>query len=187
VYWQARGEDPGPSARAALGAVRESLERQPGYALAFINQGHAHQVLATAALERGRDPGPALADAEAALGQALQRNARSAEAWRYLAQARAVRARWLARQRPSREEPFEEAARAWRKAIELSPWPLDEKLAFARSCEAWAATWKRAGGDARATSRLGLSLAEEVLVARPGWREARTLRDRLQALLEPSP
>jgi serine/threonine-protein kinase len=185
-YQRARGEDPRPSARAALSAAREALARQPGYALAFISQGEAHQLLAAFLLERGGDPRPALAAAQEALGQALQRNARSAQAWRHLAETRALRARWLARQRRAREESFEEAAQAWRKAIELSPWPSDEKLAFARACEAWASDWSRAGGDARARSKLGLSLVDEVLATRPDWLEARGLRARLQAALEPA-
>jgi len=176
TYLQERGGDAVPDARAALQAARAVLERQPADGAALVYLGQAHQLLAAHDLSRGRDPRPALALAEAALGQALRLNPRRAEAWHALARVHGVRARWHARSEARGDTYFDEAARAWLKAIESSAWPLDERLAFARACQEWAAEQRRSGREALATLRLGLTLVDEVLTARPGWPKARSLR-----------
>ncbi|MFP2913216.1 hypothetical protein ACLESD_51075, partial [Pyxidicoccus sp. 3LFB2] len=79
----------------------------------------------------------------------------------------------------ARAEDFEEAARAFEKALELEPRRLDYRLAFGDFCREWAAWRKRAGLEPRPALERGLALVDEVLAARPRWTQALRLRERL--------
>ncbi|MFP2930188.1 serine/threonine protein kinase, partial [Pyxidicoccus sp. 3LG] len=184
TYLQERGGDPEADAIAALHAARAARERRPADVSALVQEGRAQQVLAAHDLARGRDSRPALAMAEAALRRALQGSARRAEVWHALALVHGVGARGYARDDPRGAARFDEAERAWRKAIELSAWPLDERLAFARACQEWAVARRRSGHEPQAMLRLGLTLTDEVLAARPGSPEARSLRASLMRALD---
>jgi serine/threonine-protein kinase len=172
VYLHAAAQEGVPSARAALRASQEAQQRAPTHPFPLINLGHASQLLATFALEAQRDPSPHVAEATQQLQQALDQLPKNGEARLYLAEARAVQARWHARQGRGQDKDFEEAAER----------PLDYRLAFGRFCREWAAWRQQAGLDPAPPLERGLELAEAVLASRPAWSEAQALSTSLQRL-----
>jgi hypothetical protein len=104
------------------------------------------------------------------------------DAWLYLAETRAVRARWQAQQGLGVDQDFEEAAQAYQHALKPSEQLLDARLAFGRFFREWALWRKRAGLDPHGPLERGLEQAEAVLAARPTWAGAQALRSSLQNL-----
>jgi tetratricopeptide (TPR) repeat protein/predicted Ser/Thr protein kinase len=171
------GEDPRAKVHAAEEAYQQAVELLPGLANPWANRAKVRHTLALFELEQGHDPLPTLAQAEEALAQAFQRNRDEPQAWRYRGEVHAVRARWLARHRPAQADAeFEEAARAFEKALQLAPQSQDYSLAFGRVCAEWARWRAAARKDATAPLARGLALANSLLAARPAWPEALLLR-----------
>jgi hypothetical protein len=157
-------------------SYREALALLPGDADLWSNLARAHGLLATWVLEQGGDPRPELGKAEEALAKASALNPRLGNAWRYRAEALGVRARWLARENKARDEDFEQAAKAWRQALELDSERLEYRLA-AGHFHLDQAGWKaRRGGDSAPMLKRALELAEQALAPRPRWARARVLR-----------
>ncbi len=184
LYLNARAQDPRPSAQAALQAARASQERAPADIDPLINQGHASQLLGAFTLEAQGDPRPHLAEATEKLQQALERaRNNNAEAWLYVAETRAIQARWLARQGRAADKDFEKAAQAYQQALESAQLPQDYRLAFGRFYREWAAWRQRTRLDPQPPLDRGLELASTMLAARPTWAEAQALHASLQVLL----
>ncbi|MDC0712115.1 protein kinase [Stigmatella sp. ncwal1] len=180
AYQLLLGEDPTAEARAAEAFYQQASELLPGLANPWANRAKVRHTRALFELEQGRDPRAALTEAEEALTQAFQRNRDEPEAWRYQGEVHAVRARWLARQRPGQAETaFQEAARAMEKAFQLAPQPQDDSLALGHLCGEWARWRKKTGQDATAPLERGLALADSLLSARPAWPEALLLQANL--------
>ncbi len=135
-----------------------------------------HAILATFELEQGRDPTPSLAQATVALESALERNPKSAQAYWYLGETRATRARFKARSKRASVEDFESAAQAFQRAIDLEPENQDQQIAFGHFCRAWASWQQETGRDPGPSLKRGLALASAALVVRPEWPDARILR-----------
>jgi serine/threonine-protein kinase len=175
-YQAARGEDPSPSIREGKAALREALARIPGYADPWSNLGMLYSLQATFEFEQGRDPRSSLSQASEALRQALARSPRHVQSVLYVAETQGVRARWLARLGRATAVDFEEAAKSYQQALALAPERQGIRIAFAGFCREWGRWQQQSGRDSTATWVRGLTLAEEMLTARPTWAEARLLR-----------
>ncbi|WNG33685.1 protein kinase [Archangium violaceum] len=174
------GEDPSAEVRGAEAAYQQAISLLPGMANPWANLAKVRHTLALFELEQGRDPRASLARAQEALAQAFQRNQDEPEAWLYQGEVHAVRARWLARWKPDQAgAEFEEAARAFEKALQLAPPRQDFRVAFGHLCGEWARWKKKTGQDATSPLERGLALADSLLAARPAWPEALLLRARL--------
>jgi serine/threonine-protein kinase len=181
-YLHARGQPSLPSVRAALQASREAQKLAPKDFLTLTNLGRATQLLAAFTLEAQGDPQPHLTQALETHLQALAQAPGHAYVQLYLAEARALQARWQARQGQGTDRNFEEAARTYQEAIQRSVTPQDFRLALVHLHREWALWRQQAGLEPQAPLEQGLALAGEVLAARPAWAEARALRASLQLL-----
>ncbi|MCY0997909.1 protein kinase [Myxococcus sp. MISCRS1] len=178
LYRWLLGEDPEADAREAEAAYREALALLPGLAHPWANLAKPHHLRAVFALEHGRDPSPALAKALEALREAFARNPEEAQAWLYQGRVHEVRASWLSSrgQREAAKQAFDEAARAFEKALQLKPGRQDHQVAFGQFCRS-RALWAEALGQAPGPwLARGLGVADTLLIARPEWAEALLLR-----------
>nr|WP_255207975.1 serine/threonine-protein kinase [Myxococcus sp. AM009] len=180
TYLARSGEDPRPDLQAAEAAYQQASALIPGGAHYPASLARVHVRRAAYALEHAGEPRASLDRAEAALRQAFERGPREPLAWLVQGEARGLRARWLARQQRARAEDFEEATRSFEKALELEPQRLDYRVAFGHFCREWAAWRRTAGLEPRPALERGLTLADEVLAARPRWEDALRLRTRLR-------
>ncbi|MFY2561231.1 protein kinase domain-containing protein [Corallococcus terminator] len=181
AYQLLLGENPTAEVRAAEASYQQAVELLPGLANPWANRAKVRHTLALFELEQGRNPGAALTQAQEALTLAFQRNRDEPEAWRYQGEVHAVRARWLARQRPGQAEAeFQQAARALEKALLLAPQPQDIRLALGHLCGEWARWRQKTGQDATSPLERGLALADSLLTSRPTWPEALLLRASLR-------
>ena len=180
LYRGLSGEEPLAELQAAEAAYLKASELLPGDAHSVASRARVHAMRAAFELEHARDPRRSLERAEAALRQAFERGAREPLAWLTQAEVRGLRARWLARQRQARAEHFEEAARSFEKTLELAPRRLDYRMAFGHFCREWASWRRHAGLDPLPALERGLTLADEVLAARPHWADALLLRASLR-------
>ncbi|CAM4348726.1 hypothetical protein COSO111634_37875 [Corallococcus soli] len=176
----AKGQDPTVALRAAVEHYAKALERLPDDADFLANLGKAWVHQATWALSRKKDPAPELARAEAALNRARELNPSLGNAWRYLAEAGGVRARWKARGHGA-DGDFTSAAQAYEEALKRDP-RLEYRLAAADFHGAWAGWRLREGQDAAAGLKRGLELADAVVTARPRWVRARAVQEELLRL-----
>jgi serine/threonine-protein kinase len=180
TYRHLAGEDPRADLQEAEAAYRKAAELLPGLAEPWANLARAHATLAAFELERGRDPRRGLERAEQALRGTFERNAQQPQAWLTQGEVRGLRARWLARQHQARAGDFEEAARAFDKALELQPRRLDFRVAYGQFCREWARWSQEAGLDSGPALERGLARVDEVLAARPSWTTALRLRASLR-------
>ena len=178
------GEDPRADLHAAETAYRKAAELLPGLAAPWANLARAHATLAAFELEQGQDPRRGLERAEQALRDTFERNAQQPQALLYQGEVQGLRARWLARQHRARAGDFEEAARAFDKAVELHPRRLDFRLAYGQFCREWARWRQEAGIDPGPALERGLARVDEVLAARPSWASALRLRASLRQAME---
>ncbi|AGP40472.1 serine/threonine-protein kinase [Sorangium cellulosum] len=176
LYQSARGEDPGPTVREGIPVIQKAIDRIPQLAPPWANLGTLHTIHAEFQLTQARDPQASLAEATAALQQALRRNPSDAQSHRYLGEARATRARFLAGRGQARAVDFESAAEEFQKAMDLTPDDQDHRRAFGHFCRVWAEWQATEGRDPGPSLRRGLTLADQVLKARPEWPDARILR-----------
>ncbi|WP_164021307.1 serine/threonine-protein kinase [Pyxidicoccus trucidator] len=178
LYRWRLGEDPESDVRAAEAAYREAVALLPGMAHPWANLAKVHHLRAAFALEHGRDTAPALAKADAALREVFARNPEEAQAWLFQGRVHEVRARWLASrgQQARAGDAFEEAARAFEKALQLKPGRQDYQVAFGQFCRE-RALWAEASAEAPGPwLERGLGVADTLLAARPEWAEALLLR-----------
>jgi tetratricopeptide (TPR) repeat protein/predicted Ser/Thr protein kinase len=181
AYQLRLGGDPRPHVQAAEVAYQQAIALLPGQANPWANLAKVRHTLATFELEQGRDPQTSLARAEEALAQAFQRNRDEAQAWQYQGEVLGVRARWLARRQPTvADGKFEEASRSFEKAQQLQPLDQDYRLAFGHLCREWARWRRETGQESSLPLERGLTLAEQLLAARPSWPEALLLRASLR-------
>ncbi|MCY1073817.1 hypothetical protein [Archangium lansingense] len=110
-----------------------------------------------------------------------------ANALRYQAEALALRARWLARERRARGEDFEAAASAFQRATEADPEWQEFRLFAALLDRDWGSWLARSGVDPTPALRQGLKLLEEALAARPQWAHARAAHAGLLLMLAETP
>ncbi|RYZ38735.1 MAG: serine/threonine protein kinase [Myxococcaceae bacterium] len=182
AYQRVLGEPSDIPLHAAMELSRKAVERLPDFAQPWTNLARGHASLALNTFERRGDPRPELTGASQALAQALRRQGGKAEGWQWEGETRALRARWQARRGQGSREAFEDAARAFQKALELDPERLEARLASGRLHREWA-VWSRARGEAtEPLLERGLQDTETALARRPGWPEARLLRGQLLLL-----
>ena len=180
LYHGLSGKDPRPYLQAAEAAYLQASERIPGGAYYPASLARVHAMRAAFELEHAGDPRRSLEWAEAALRKAFERSTREPLAWLVQGEVRGLRARWLARQRRAHAEDFEQAARSFEKALELAPRHLGHRIAFGHFCREWASWRREAALDPLPALNRGLTLADEVLAARPEWADARMLRASLR-------
>ena len=109
----------------------------------------------------------------------LASNARNAQAWLLMGGVHGTQARWKAQQGQGRDEDFEQAARAFEKALELEPESFEARLDWGDLLHAWSVWKKDAGRAPTPPVERGLALVEEVLSSCPEWPRALLLRAKL--------
>ncbi|MCY1073865.1 serine/threonine-protein kinase [Archangium lansingense] len=176
TYLSARGEEPSPSVHAAEAAFQQAIDRAPEHHTPWANLSLAHYTRAAFELEHERDPRRSLERASEAVLQALNRTPSDSDNSLNLGRVRELQARWKAQRGQARDEDFEEAARAFRRALDLDPANQDSRLAFGHFHREWAFWKRKSGEDPAPVLAQGLTLAEDVLRARPRWPQARLLR-----------
>ncbi len=178
-YQRERGQDPRALARAAAEAYGQALARAPDDPTFLLNVAGTHVLVAEYQLGQGGDPHPSLALARRAIDLAIKANPSEPDAHRGLGEVAAILARFDARHHRPADAGFDDAARSFRRAIELGPDDRDLQLGFARFCLE-RATATGASGAADAALREGLQVTGRVLAERPSWSTARVLAAQLQ-------
>ena len=182
AYFQAKfrvrqGEEAGALLAEAAAEARRALAgaRLPGAMLCLAS---VHRIRAEHEMARGGDPGASLAKAEAELRRLLELNPHHPEAHRSLGRLKTLEATFRSARGQSAGASLEAARSALDRALELAPgvasfWSADARWALA------AGRWQTSEGG-RKILRRGAASADRALSLRPGWPEARALR---QALL----
>ncbi|MCE9668400.1 protein kinase [Myxococcus stipitatus] len=165
------GRSPEAAVRAARAALEKAVTLVPDLPQPWLNLGLALHVEAIWAIRREGTAGVLLDMSYRNLSHARSLNPKLAGVWHSLGEASMVEVV---------EEPgpdaggFEEAERAFQKAIELEPAQPEHRVAFSLACLQSA---RRLGaGDAASRLTRGLALVDEALVLRPAWPRAQALR-----------
>jgi len=165
------GADPTSRAPAALESCRRAAALVPDGSMPLALQALAQLSLARFDLARGRSPDPSLAAARAAAEAARAKGPPDELTWLAVAGAGGMGA--------LRGAPFEAAQAVYEEGMKAQPDVDELRVDDVSFCLAYA---ERPSADGTRALEQARRLVDGMLVARPGWAEARALRAWVMAL-----